>query len=150
MKFLMACAALSLIFVTQAGAESDPEELVDRFFDTYLSEGTSVALDELYSTNEWIMERKRDDVEQLKSQFANLSSLVGEYCGKDLITRKELGKSFVLISYLVRYERQPMRFTFEFYRPRDSWNVFSFSYDDDFDEEIEEAAKIHRLDRMEN
>ena len=139
--------SLSLILITAvtAAAQETPESLVDKFFDTYLSQGTSAALDEFYATNTW-MDRNRDATEKLKSQFANLPSLVGDYYGRDLIVKKTLGESLVLISYLVKYDRQPIRFTFQLYKPKDVWLAYSFSYDDSFGDELEESARVHNLD----
>ncbi len=139
---------MAIFFFTPAlHSQDSPEELVINFFDLYTSSGPRNALTELYKTNSW-MERNLDDLEKVKSQLEGFVNLVGEYYGKDLIVKKELGKSFVLISYLVKYDRQPIRFTFEFYKPNDTWRVHSFSYDDSFDEEVEEAAKFYRLKQL--
>ena len=146
MKSLVLTFCLLCIAVAPSNAQMTPEALIDQFFETYLAQGSSAALDEFYSTNEW-MTRSQDAVDNLKSQFVNLTSLVGEYHGRDLIVKKQLVDSFVLISYLVKYDRQPMRFTFEFYKPQDTWRAYSFAYDDNFDDELEEAAKINNLDQ---
>jgi len=145
MKLWILTLGLFLVTAVLAGAQSTPESLVNKFFDTYLAQGTSAALDQFYATNKW-MDRNKDATEKLKSQFANLPALVGDYYGRDLIAKKTLGESFVLISYLVKYDRQPIRFTFELYKPQDSWLAYSFSYDDSFGDELEEAAKVHNLD----
>jgi len=91
------------------------------------------------------MDRSQDAIQNLKSQLGNLQPLVGEYYGFEPITIKSAGKSFVLYSFLVKYDRQPIRFTFEFYKPQDKWRVFSFSFDEELDDEVEEAAKAYRL-----
>lgn len=38
--------------------------------------------------------------------------------------------------HVINY-RTPIRFTFEFYKPKDSWVVYSFKYDDAFDDDVE-------------
>lgn len=121
-----------------------PDELVNKFFNEYETKGANIALDNLYSTSEW-MNRNQDAIQNLKSQLANMQSLIGKYYGYEPITKKTVGKSFVLSSYLIKYDRQPLRFTFEFYKPNDKWTIFSFSYDEDLDDEVEEAAKAYRL-----
>jgi hypothetical protein len=141
MKYL---TVIILIFFTNIYSQNTPEDLIDKFFKTYISSGSTEALSELYATNPW-MERIKDDLEKVKSQLEGVINIVGDYYGKDLIVKKELGKSFVLISYLVKYDRQPIRFTFEFYKPNDTWRAFGFSYDDNFDDEVEEAAKLYYL-----
>ena len=49
----------------------------------------------------------------------------------------------ILKSYLVKYDRQPIRFTFQFYKPNKEWRIHSFKYDGNIDDEIEEAAKLY-------
>ncbi len=91
------------------------------------------------------MDRNQDGIQNLKTQLANMQSLIGEYYGYEAITKKTAGSSFELYSFMVKYDRQPLRFTFEFYKPKDKWIVFGFSYDEDIDDEVEEAAKAYRL-----
>lgn len=121
-----------------------PEEIIDKFFTEYENVGADEALDNLYATSEW-MGRNQDATQNVKSQLANLQSLVGTYYGREFITKKSVGKSLSLYSYLVKYDRQPLRFTFEFYKPNDKWTIFGFSFDENLDDELEEAAKVYRL-----
>ena len=46
---------------------------------------------------------------------------------------------------MVKYDRQPMRFTFKLYKPNDKWILFSFKIDVDLDDELEQAAKLYYL-----
>ncbi|WP_209405780.1 hypothetical protein [Pseudozobellia sp. WGM2] len=50
------------------------------------------------------------------------------------------------MSYLVKFDRQPIRFTFQFYKPYNQWRTHRFKYDGNVDEEIEESAKVYYLD----
>jgi hypothetical protein len=50
-----------------------------------------------------------------------------------------------MITYIVKYDREPLRFTFFFYKPKDVWRVSNFSYDENISDELEEAAKVYRL-----
>jgi len=136
--------ALFLFNIT-GNAQSTPTEIADTFFKDYVKSGSSIALDNLYSTNKW-MTRSADAIVNLKSQMEGLNDdYVGKYYGYELIVEKRLTESFVLLSYLVKYDRQPLRFTFQFYKPNDAWMIFSFQYDGNMDEEIEEAAKLYYL-----
>lgn len=49
---------------------------------------------------------------------------------------------------MIKYDRQPVRFQFIFYKPSDKWQLQDFRYDDDLDTELIEAANAYRL--MEN
>ena len=132
-------------FNIMGNAQSTPTEIVETFFKDYVKSGSSIALDNLYSTNKW-MTRSADAIVNLKSQMQGLNDdYVGKYYGYELIVEKRLTESFVLLSYLVKYDRQPLRFTFQFYKPNDTWMIFSFQYDGNMDEEIEEAAKLYYL-----
>lgn len=135
-----------LVFFTLAGiAQTSPEQMVETFFINYEKDGASIALDNLYSTNKW-MSRAKDAIENLKNQLEGLNEdFVGKYYGYELIVEKRLSESYVLLSYLVKYERQPIRFTFQFYKPNDVWLIYSFQFDGDIDKEIEEAAKLNHL-----
>lgn len=136
---------ICLIFVLIIGslnAQSSPKELSEQFFKTYEEKGSSEALDELYSTSSWI-DKAQDAVLNLKNQIAGLNeSYVGKYYGYELITEKKISDSYVLRSYLVKFDRQPIRYTFQFYKPNDTWTIYSFQYDGNLSSELEESAKL--------
>jgi len=93
------------------------------------------------------MERATDAITKIKSQLEGLNEdYVGKYYGYELIVEKKLGESYILLSYLVKFDRQPIRYTFQFYKPKDKWSIYSFQFDGSIDDEIEEAAKIYFLD----
>ena len=70
---------------------------------------------------------------------------MGDYQGEEFIYKGGIGESFSTYIYLVKYDRQPIRFTFEFYRPKEKWILYSFKFDDNFDEDFEEAIKSEYL-----
>jgi hypothetical protein len=148
MKFYSARLAICLTFTLIVGslnAQSSPKELSEKFFKTYEKKGSSEALDELYSTSPWI-DKAQDAVLNLKNQIAGLNeSYVGKYYGYELITEKKITSSFVLRSYLVKFDRQPIRYTFKFYKPNDTWIIYSFQYDGNLSTELEESAKLYLI-----
>lgn len=126
-------------------AQGDPTEVVELFFKEFKEKGSSVAIDNLYKPNKWIS-KSADAIIQLKSQLQGLNEdYVGKYYGKELILEKKLADSFILMSYLVKYDRQPIRFTFQFYKPNETWMIHSFKFDGGLDAEIEEAAKLYNF-----
>ena len=144
--YLAGLCAVMLLFSSQVWAQSTPEKLVSQFFQTLEASGTSKALDDLYATNVW-MDKAQEAILNLKNQMATLTEdYVGKYHGYEPITKRSIADSYVLMSYLVRYDRQPLRFTFQFYKPQNEWRVYSFKYDAGLDDELEEAAKIYFLD----
>jgi len=127
-------------------AQDNGQQLIDDFFSNYENEGVEVAVDELYKTNPWTT-RIQDAINNVKTQLARYNEeLVGKYYGYEPIVTKQLGNSYVLHSYLVKFDRQPLRFTFQLYKPDKEWRLASFAFDDSYDDELEEAAKVYYMD----
>jgi len=127
-----------LVFSSSVIAQSNSDDITKKFFEIFEDEPLQ-AIDYAFSTNTW-MERNVDGVENLKSQFKNLMPLIGDYYGFELITEKHITDRLVLKSFLLRYDRQPMRFTFILYKPKDKWQFQNFNYDDNLDDELKESA----------
>lgn len=101
-------------------------------------------MDYAFSTNKW-MERNKDGIESVKTKFKDIVPLIGQYYGFELITEKNIGDNLKLQSYVARYDRQPVRFTFILYKPNDKWQVQNLNWDVNVDDEIEESAKQNRI-----
>ena len=143
MKRLIAIAVLAIISLT-AFAQTSPDEVITKFFDEY-PRNAAKAIDDLYGTNPWTL-RVKDAIDNLKKEVAGYTiDYVGKYYGYEPIVRKQFSESFILCSYMVKYDRQPMRFTFELYKPNDKWLLFSFKIDSELDDEIEQAAKLYYI-----
>jgi hypothetical protein len=125
--------------------QSSPQDLINNFFATY-EKDAGKAIKELYATNKWT-ERIMDDIEKVVNTVNGFTvDYIGEYYGYEIITTKKFSESFELHSYLVKYDRQPIRFIFKFYKPNDKWVLYAYALDDNIDEEIEQAAKLYYLD----
>jgi len=138
---LIICSVLSYTTYSQTAG---PEELINTFFQEY-TKNPSKAVEEIYATNPWTT-RIKDGVESMKNQVSKYSvDFVGKYYGYELIAKKQFSESFILYSYMVKYDRQPMRFIFKLYKPNDKWTLYSFAIDANLDDEIEQAAKLYYL-----
>lgn len=127
-------------------AQENPEKIIQDFFKNYGDKGASEAVDKLYATNPWTT-RIQDGINNVKTQLERFDEeLVGKYHGFEKLTSKKLGESYVLYSYLIKFDRQFIRLTFQFYKPQNEWRLASFKFDDSFDDEIEEAAKLYYLE----
>ncbi len=125
-------------------AQNTPQSLIDNFFKTYET-NPGQAVRDLYQTNVWTS-RVKDQIDNLVNTVNGLTEdYIGKYYGFELITIRRLSDSFALYSYLVRYDRQPVRFIFEFYKPNDKWVLYAFKLDDKVNSELEEAAKVYNL-----
>ncbi len=143
MKSLFFGLLLTLASIV-AQAQSSPEQIIDKFFLDLVAEKPEKALDNLYVHLPWIANIKAD-IDKLKTQFSTLQTYFGKYCGNVMITKKDIANTFIIYSYLVKYERQPVRFTFKFYKPKDAYIVFSFSYDMNLEEELDKAMKMENI-----
>ena len=115
------------------------EVIVNKFFEIYKSGNSDKAVDYIFSTTKYI---DKDTINQIKQRLKKVKALVGSYYGYEYINSKKIGDSVVCVSYLVKYERQPFRFRFIFYKPLNDWILFSFTSDDEYDTELKEATKI--------
>lgn len=135
---------LALISITFCSyGQTNTKEIIDNFFVKYTADPIK-AFDYAFSTNQFF-DQKSDGVINLKNQFRNTVELCGKYNGYELITKKPIGQSIEMITYFLKYERQPLRLTFFFYKPSDKWQVQNLSFETDFDKELEEAVKLNNL-----
>jgi hypothetical protein len=133
----------SMISIAKSFGQTTTKEITDKFFTIY-SKDPAKAVDYGFSTNKWL-DRKQDDVANLKNKLKNLVDLCGDYYGYELLSEKTAGQNIKMVSFIVRYDREPIRFTFLFYKPKATWRLNNFSYDEDIDEDLEEATKAYRL-----
>jgi hypothetical protein len=133
---------LMLVFVN-AFSQATTKDITDKFFSIY-KKNPLQAVDYGFSTNKW-MSRKPDDLANAKTKLKDLIALLGDYYGYELLSDKTAGPNIRMVAFIVRYDRQPIRFTFLFYKPKDSWQLNNFSFDQDIDKDLEEATKAYRL-----
>ncbi|MFQ5583079.1 MAG: hypothetical protein ACE5GL_01425 [Calditrichia bacterium] len=113
---------------------------IERFFSKIDSGKYDKAINFIYSGNPWIAD-KYEDIENVKKQFISLPEIVGSYADKSLLVKEEIAGRYVYLYYFVAFGRQPVSFVFEFYKPKDKWMIFSFTFADDVDTWVEERAK---------
>lgn len=134
---------LSLLLIYFVSFSQTNEVITENFFKTYKQSPTK-AYEALFINNKW-MKDKKSAIETVKIKLEDLLKDVGTYYGYELITEKNAGESYILKSYLIKYERQPLRFTFFLYKPNNEWTIQNFTYDTQIDDELSEAAKAYRL-----
>lgn len=122
-------------------SKSGEENLTVQFFNTF-KEDPLKAYDELFSDNAYI---SKSDLETTKIKLKDYLAGSGAYYGHELIATKKAGNSYILKSFLIKYDRQPIRFTFILYKPVDKWKIQNFSYDANLSDELDSAAKLDRL-----
>ena len=136
---LIMMMALNVYFTAPAVAESYHDR-IDNFF-LMLIKGQDVeAVDYIYTGNPWLS-KASDAVKNVKNQIVSMKNLVGGLKNYVKLQEITVGGRFVYLNYMAAYERQPIRFEFEFYKPQEQWMVFSFSFDDKLDVQIQENAR---------
>jgi hypothetical protein len=130
--FLVVVLTLAVWSVTAGAGQNNYHQKIDRFFQM-MKAGKSVdAVKFIYSDNQW-MSKSSDSVQQVIDRMASLDKLVGQFKNYELLQEKVVGNRYAYV--------------FEYYRPEDEWRVFSFSFDDKLDDDIDAAAKMSLLSK---
>jgi hypothetical protein len=138
-SFFITCLSFSIISIAQI----TNEDITPSFFKEFAKDPINANI-HVFAQNKWIADKK-STIETNKIKLKDLLDQLGEFDGYELITEKRAGESYILKSFLVKYERQPIRFTFILYNPKQSWELQNLSFDTDIDTELSEAAKVDRL-----
>jgi hypothetical protein len=131
---------LALLSYFNSSAQNSADDMAAKFFDIYKTYGSDKAIDYIYSTNKYSSENL-EGVDEVKGSLRKALTLYGNYWGYDLITKKMAGENFVMMTFLVKYDRVPITFRLLFYKPHDKWQVQNFKFDNKMDDELEEASK---------
>ena len=145
--FIILSTLISAIFTTSSLAQNSPKKYAKEFFAEYDKNGIESAIDTLYSTNKW-MTKNQDAIENLKKQMIQEldTGSIGEYHGQELLLNKKLTDNYRILRYVVRFGRQPIKFTFQFYKPNKEWKIYSFRYSFGLANELEKASTLELLD----
>jgi hypothetical protein len=135
---------LSLLFAAQPSSGQSGEEKITAAFFSEFKNDPPKAYEDLFVNSKW-MKDKKNNVKNMKMGLKDFLKDLGDYEGYEFITEKKIGENYVLKSFLVKYERQPIRFSFLLYRPIDTWQMQNFIYDTDIENELTESSKIYRL-----
>lgn len=138
MRLLAAFCLIAWVSTQALAAEVEP--IVEKFVAMVKAGQVEEAVDYLYGSNPW-MSRKSDAVQNVRSRLASIGQMVGSLKNHEKLQEIRAGSRFVYLSYLAAYDRQPIRFEFEFYKPADTWIIYSFSFDDKLDEDLEKLAR---------
>lgn len=119
--------------------ESSYQTLSDKFFDLVKQGKTSDAVDYMFGTNP-ALAKMTDDVEQLKSQFASVGTLMGPYVSHTKLLETKVAGMFVYQHYFVAYQRQPISIRIAYYRPGATWLCYSLQFDAKLTDKIKELS----------
>lgn len=133
-KITLLAFLLWMPFIHLANAQST-DEIMTEFFNRY-QKSPNEGLDYGFSTNTWIGETNQAGISNVKLQINNAVSIMGEYFGYEKYAELMIGKSLKQVKYMVKYDRQPLRFIFVFYKSSDHWKLLNFNFDDKISEDF--------------
>lgn len=136
-KSILIILLLTSLSACGPASPSNPETLkmVDEFFGTYRNSHKDAVV-ALLSKNKWI---SNDDTNKLVAQIDEIAAQIGKYQGYEKISERSYGESILQYVYVAKYERQPLKFIFRFYKPHERWEFQSFNYEVDFLNVLEKA-----------
>jgi hypothetical protein len=142
--FLALFAVLLLLGTVKAQSqEQTPADISKKFFEIYASKPND-AIDYIF-TGTKLTKPVNDDITAIKKNLKVTIEQGGAYNGYELITEKSVNNTLKLQSYIAKYDKQPVRFIFIYYKPADKWKIYTFQFNTNLDEELTSAAGVDQL-----
>jgi len=140
LKLLFLFFFISLV-VNSIQAQQTSEALADTFFSYYKHSGMDKAIDYVFGTNKY-MKQSQEVIDNIKLRFNKATPQLGPYYGYDLFIKREAGPSYVFLSYLMKFERQPIQISFILYKPKDKWQIQNLRFDDKVENELDKLPNL--------
>ena len=141
--FLISITLLSISIKSQTDSLNSPEKISEHFFMLFET-NTDNAVDFIFSTNKWFNPTTMPQLTDIKGKIAKLYYL-GTFRGFELASKKVLSPSLVLITYIVKYDRQPIKIEFYYYKPEQRWQIQTFRFEEDLKTDLQNATEtIHQ------
>jgi len=153
-KIFLGVALLSfftMINVNQSFAQTTPTtttaktpaEFSKEFFDLYSTKPMD-AIDYIFAQQKVTRDMKNDIVD-IKRNLKMTIAEIGNYDGYELITEKDVNNTLRLMSYIVKYDKSPIRITLIYYKPKDVWSFYTFQYNTNLENELTNSAVLENL-----
>ena len=134
----------AICFTNFCHSQITPQEITNKFFEVYKQGDRDKALDYLFSNTIYAKDIS-EGIEDVKRQLKKTAGQIGKFYGADLLTTKTASANVLMLTYLVRHDREPLVFNIMFYKPNNKWQMLNFKYGNSIDDELEEASKAYRL-----
>jgi len=146
-KLLLIAVNLAACIACQAATY---EEQIDEFFAKYREERYEEAIRSVYRSNRFV-DQKPDVVQDVTKQMVDYTrNDLGKLQYVEKIGEAKAGEVAVHVIYLVVYERQVLRFEFQFHRTNVGWVTDLFGFDSEFDEELQVYARKRSMAKAEH
>ena len=110
----------------KAGAPREPKAAAESFLGGMRDGKIEAAYDALLAGSP--IPEQTQQYQLLKGQTQSQLQLFGKALDYEFIQQKEVGKSVLILKYILRYEKDAVTWTLVFYRPKDQWVVTALSY----------------------
>ncbi|MFO7789560.1 MAG: hypothetical protein R6V32_03230 [Bacteroidales bacterium] len=125
-----------VIFMGLPGfSQKTPEDILEPFFNTF-DKNPDEAIEYIFTTNPYI-KQNQDGIDRIKERLNTSRKLLGEYYGEELINLQSVGDSFTKYTYMLKYDRQPVKIEIILYRPDDVWVLYTMQFDDKLTKDFE-------------
>lgn len=132
MKKLICVLILAMPLLSLNAQETTYQQVVEKFFNLYQDKGPDKAVDYIFSTNPYL-DPTSETVTAIKLKLSTAVAVIGDYYGYNAVSIKEIGPNMTIATYMVRYKRQPLFFTFVMYKPDKNWQIQTLRFDDKTD-----------------
>jgi hypothetical protein len=138
MKKAILIIGFLILCLGNAQSQNSSDEILDAFFTLYGEGKTDDAVDYIFETNQYLLAAQQQ-ISSMKEKLKTITSVIGQYYGYEKIIQKEAGASYKYVRCMVKHDRQPLFFTFIFYKPDQKWQLQTVKFDDKLeDEELKE------------
>lgn len=136
---------LLVLLIPSITSASDYQDEIDQFFELYKQGKVEESVESIFKSNQFTATNS-DLIGNVKNQLSSASEMVGSLKHIEKIGTYNVDDLIVHITYLVIYERQPVRFEFQFFKVDDKWRINTFSFDTGIDDDIEQLARKQALE----
>lgn len=119
-----ALAVLLIICFTNNLLSQEPKEIVDGFYKVLKEKSSYEAIDVLFDAND-IVEIDMNVRENVKTRVYSMVKNAGKLNGYELVKEERLASCIQKVTYVFKYDKKPILFEFEFYKPKEVWEVLA-------------------------
>lgn len=112
-----------------AQKQDDGQELIEKFFENYKTNGPNEAMLYALSTNKWLADSDYVVRYSPFHKLGKITSHLGKFMGTEMISSKMVSSRVTIAHYMVYYEQQPLLFTFELYNHDGNWEFADVQYE---------------------
>lgn len=136
---LLTIVMLSALALPAQPAEGPaPKDFIEVFFKNLKEHSFKRSLEVFFKDTPYV---QPSDYRELVGKYAEIELQIGKFNGYELLVRKDVGTRYVIAYYVALYDRQPIVFKFQFYRPAAAWRAQQIEFGTDLDEWLEKSIE---------